>query len=289
MQSCPWCNSVLPPLAARCDTCSRFLPVPAEVGKPACARHPAFVAQGPCKRCGTFSCVACFDGTEFCADCRKLGVANLPWDERRQLGTWKAFWRTVPEVMLRPDKTFAALPPRGGAFESLLFMSLASFLSIVTSVIALGALVGGALLFVGGSAAEVDVPNKLGPAAALGIGAAATAIYLALGFILTFVGVLVISLFDHLLVRLFGGKGDYEVTLRATALTMAPGVVGLLPFCGAYIWPVWALVARVFAYRGMHKLPTAQAVAAAVLPSVGLAVLAVVAYVGLLVATGAYK
>jgi hypothetical protein len=259
MQSCPWCNSVLPPLAARCDTCSRFLPVPAEVGKPACARHPAFVAQGPCKRCGTFSCVACFDGTEFCADCRKLGVANLPWDERRQLGTWKAFWRTVPEVMLRPDKTFAALPPRGGAFESLLFMSLASFLSIVTSVIALG------------------------------IGAAATAIYLALGFILTFVGVLVISLFDHLLVRLFGGKGDYEVTLRATALTMAPGVVGLLPFCGAYIWPVWALVARVFAYRGMHKLPTAQAVAAAVLPSVGLAVLAVVAYVGLLVATGAYK
>lgn len=289
MQTCPWCSAPLPPLAARCEACSRFLPVPAEAGKPACAKHPAFIAQGPCKRCGTFSCVACFDGTEFCTDCRKLGVANLPWDERRQLGMWKAFWRTVPEVMLRPDKTFATLAPQGGAFESLLFMAIATLLSIITSVVALGVLVGGAMIFVGNSSAEADVPNKLGPAAALGIGAAATAIYLALGFVITFMGMLVISLLDHLLVRMFGGKGDYEVTLRATALTMAPGVIGLVPFCGAYIWPVWTLVARCFAYKGMHKLPTGQAVAAAVIPSIAVTVFLGVAYVGLLVAAGSFK
>jgi hypothetical protein len=289
MQTCPWCSTPLAPLAARCDACSRFLPVPAEAGKPACARHPAFGAQGPCKRCGTFSCVACLDGTEFCADCRKLGSANLPWDERRSLGTWKAFWRTVPEVMLRPDKTFASLAPQGGAFESLLFMAIASFLSVITSVVALGVLVGGAMIFVGKSTTEADVPNKLGPLAALGIGVAATAVYLVLGLMLTFLGMLIISLFDHLLVRLFRGKGDYEVTLRATALTMAPGVIGLVPFCGAYIWPVWTLVARCFAYKGMHKLPTGQAVAAAVIPSVASVVFLSVAYGALLLFAGAFK
>jgi hypothetical protein len=288
MLSCPWCTALLPPLAARCETCSHFLPPAAEAGKPACARHPAFGAQAACQRCGTFSCAACFDQTPFCEGCRKLGTAALPWDERRRVGTWRAFWRTVPEVMLRPDQTFARATPEGGAFDSLLFLGIASFLSVVTSVIALGLLVGGTIAFMGTGPGSAEASSKLGPLAAVGIGAGAIAIYLVVGWLVTAAGMLVLALLDHVLVRLFGGAGGFEVTLRANALSMAPAVIGLLPFCGAYVWPVWTLVAKVFAYKGLHKLPTLQAVAAALIPSVGLTVFLGLAYLALLVATGAF-
>jgi hypothetical protein len=90
-------------------------------------------------------------------------------------------------------------------------------------------------------------------------------------------------------VPVWAWRGSYEVTLRANALAMAPAVIGLIPFCGWYIWPVWTLVAKVFAYRGLHRLPTAQAIAAAVLPSVGIGAVFLGGYAVLLVVSGAFK
>lgn len=288
MLSCPSCSAPLPPLAARCDACQRALPPLAGGGQAACARHPAFAAQAACARCGTFSCTACLGDGSHCPGCRELGAEALPWDERRKLGLWRGFWRTVLEVMLRPDSTFARAAPRGGAFDAFLFLGLASFLSLITTVLVLGMFVGGALAFFSGQAAETsDAARRFGPGEAAALGVGATAVYLLLGWGMTVVGTLVISLFDHLLVRAFGGAGGYDVTLRATALSMAPAVIGLVPMCGLYVWPVWALVARVFAYKGMHKLPTAQAVGAALIPSVAVTVILGVAYVALLVATSA--
>lgn len=259
------------------------MPPRASAELPACAKHPAFASAAPCARCGNFSCAACFEGAAAgdlrCGDCRAKHAAQLlPWDQRRELGSWRAFWRTVPEVMLRPDVTFARARPEGGTFDALWFIAIASFLSLITSIIGIGLLVGGAAAFMGKSSGGAGRVGSSEAVTGVFIVVAVIGFYLALGWFLTAVGVLFLSVLDHALIRLLGGAGSYDVTLRANALSMAPAVVGLIPFCGAYVWPVWMLVAKVYAYKGLHKLSTGRAAAAALVPAVGLVVLLGAAY-----------
>ncbi len=253
----------------------------------ACARHPNFEAQTACPRCGTFSCVACFEGSELCVGCRQLGAGTLPWDDRRRLGTWRAFWKTVPAVMLRPDSTFANCAREGGAFDALLFLALSSFLSLVTNIVMLGLMAGGTLAFAASQGAEGL--GKVGWLEGLGFGTLVLVIYLLLFWASQLAFTLTMALLDHVLVRLFRGAGTFSVTLRANALASAPAVIGLIPCCSLVVWPAWALVAKVFAYRSMHRLPPLQAAVAALVPTVATLVILGGGYTALMVAAQAFK
>jgi hypothetical protein len=73
---------------------------------------------------------------------------------------------------------------------------------------------------------------------------------------------------DHLVLRLAGAPKDFQVTLRANALSQAPYLLGLIPLLGMQIAPFWTMVVRVFAYRGMHQLRWGPAVAGALVAPV---------------------
>ena len=86
-----------------------------------------------------------------------------------------------------------------------------------------------------------------------------------LGFLL--VGVLFVAALDHLALMLLGAQPKgFSVTVRASALSMGPYLVGLLPFCSLYVFPLWAIVLRVFANMHLHKTTAGKAVAAVLLP-----------------------
>ncbi|HEY0882606.1 MAG TPA: YIP1 family protein, partial [Archangium sp.] len=45
-----------------------------------------------------------------------------------------------------------------------------------------------------------------------------------------------------------------------------PALVGLLPLCSIYVFPLWSLVLRIFALRAFHKTSAGAATAAVLIP-----------------------
>jgi hypothetical protein len=58
------------------------------------------------------------------------------------------------------------------------------------------------------------------------------------------------------------------VTVRAHALSMGPYLLGLLPLCSLYVFPIWAIVLRIIANMHLHKTTAGKATAAVLLPMV---------------------
>jgi len=56
------------------------------------------------------------------------------------------------------------------------------------------------------------------------------------------------------------------VTFRGTALAMAPFLCGLVPLCGYYVFPIWWVVLKVFAYRAFHRTTGGKAAFGAIGP-----------------------
>jgi|GEM_PF-6153221 len=70
---------------------------------------------------------------------------------------------------------------------------------------------------------------------------------------------------DHLVLRAAGVSRGFRVTLRANALSQAPWALGIIPFLGTQVAPFWALVSRVYAYRGLHRTTWGPAFAGALI------------------------
>ena len=74
---------------------------------------------------------------------------------------------------------------------------------------------------------------------------------------------------DHVSLLLLGANPrNYTVSVRANALAMGPYLVGLLPVCGLYIYPLWSLVLRILSIMHLHKTTAGRATAAVLLPMV---------------------
>jgi hypothetical protein len=61
---------------------------------------------------------------------------------------------------------------------------------------------------------------------------------------------------------------SFSVTLRAHALSTGVYLLGLMPFCSLYVFPVWALVLRVLANMHLHGIGAGRATAGVLLPVV---------------------
>jgi hypothetical protein len=152
-------------------------------------------------------------------------------------------------VMLRPGSTFSARHARASMSSSLLFSFLCALASCVTTGLTYVAMMGFMLLVMpalektGGPSKEVFqlmMVGMLGFWALLAPLAAVAITILSAGA-------------DHFVLRLAGSTQGFLVTLRANALSQAPGVLGLIPLFGLQVAPFWTLVARVYAYRGLHQ------------------------------------
>ncbi|OJH42577.1 YIP1 family protein [Cystobacter ferrugineus] len=286
---CPYCQHPFSPGAQSCPGCGASLLLEAVPGgtQPVCAVHPTLRGLGTCSRCGTFACARCLragpQGEALCVRCHQLEPdAPMPWDQREELGTMRAFWRTLVQVLLRPG-SFSQARAEGRKRDSLLFVLLCALPAFfVMGLIYMVFLVGTPSLMEALAPPDRPLEDTSGLEMMPWMGVGMFVFFTLFGppiFVaMTFVG----AALDHLVLRMGGVTRPFHVTLRAHSLSQAPWALGVVPFIGAQVAPFWALVARVFAYRGLHRTTTGTALAGALLVPLASCCLCGGGYMGLL-------
>ncbi|MCE9671712.1 YIP1 family protein [Myxococcus stipitatus] len=282
---CPSCQAYIIPGAQFCGKCGHsFLRQSTpESGEPVCSVHPEYVSVQACERCGAFSCARCLNvgarGEALCTKCfAREPDELLAWDRREEVGLVKAFWQTCLDVMLRPGATFDRARPTGSMGNSVLFVALAYFVSMFTTLV-LYALVMGVMPWDSMMAKQEDAPSGM---MVRGMMAGVFIVYLFLIPLFGTAWTLAHAGVDHLVLRMAGVPSTYAVTLRAHALSMGPYLVGLVPFCGAYVFPFWSMGVRVVAYRGMHRTSGGKAALGALVAPVAFMVLGCGLYIAMM-------
>lgn len=223
-----------------------------------CQQHPAVSAAHTCQRCGAFACSACLKQTPdasrqwVCPPCmERLPLGEVPWEQRAELGFWRAWWRTTFGAMISPHQTFHGRPRDPQLAQAASFVALQSFIAALpTCLLYVG------LFLVMAITEDADKPfgERFAPALVFVVWGVLAPL-LTVGF--TFVG----GSLDHGILRMLGGRGSWAMTVRATAYAQAPMALGIVPLCSVYVWPFWALVTRFFAYRAAHEVSTPVALA----------------------------
>lgn len=278
---CQSCGAYNPGENPTCLNCRQPLPGRGAPPGANCRVHPEVAAAGTCGRCGTFACANCLRpvGAQFwCEACVETGT-TLPWDERESIGVWRAFWRTAVAMLTQPQVTLSTAKADAPLGSSALFSTLAFVVGFgpTMAVYAFIVLVAGLSLAgvgKGEGAFAVFLPVALATAALSG-----TLGHLAVLFF--YAGL------DHLTLLILGEKPRaYPVSVRVNALAMAPYLVGLVPFCGLYVMPIWSLVLRVLGVMHLHRVSAGKATAVVLLPVVVLCGLCGLLYVGIFMLAG---
>lgn len=252
--NCPYCPAFIIPGAESCGMCGASLLTEAVPGSgdAVCAIHPEFRSLRACERCGNFACAKCLRqgvrGDIVCVTCHERApMSEVAWDRREEVGTVRAFWETCMDILFRPGPTLERLRPGGTVGSSLGFSVLCNFAAYFTT----------ALIYMGFMAVfpmpdETMRADNIDPSAFRAMGAGFFAVLAVLAPLMGAVYTLFSAGLDHLLLKLTGTEHPFEVTLRGNALSQAPYLVGLIPFCGMYVAPLWSIALRVMTYRSLH-------------------------------------
>lgn len=169
----------------------------------------------------------------------------IPWQKRKELGFFRAFWLTALEVLKKPAKFFDALEIKDSYFEPLYFCMINYVIVAVISV------AYNVFLKKGLTLPEILAVIILAP------------IFMLFIFPLLIFAVAAIM---HLAVLLFGGKGGFKGTFNVLSYSSVTGVIGLLPYIGPLLNWVWNITIGVIGYKRVHKLSTQKAALAYCLP-----------------------
>jgi hypothetical protein len=181
----------------------------------------------------------------------RAAASQLPWDYREELGWARAWFKSLSAILFRPSMTFSTAKPEGDVGGSILFMAISWFAGCFTTFVAfalIGALVPSFVENTGDAA-----PVRAVIVTTYGVMAVLVPIF-------GIAGTLVMTGLEHLVMMMFGKPRGFETTLRAASLSLAPYALGVIPICGLYIAPLWVLVVKVFAYKGMHRTTIGTAI-----------------------------
>lgn len=194
-----------------------------------------------------------------CASClERAGV--LPWDERLTIGMWRAWWRTAVLMISQPTKTTSTANPDAPISSSILFSTLSTIAGMGPTILVYGIFFLGAFLI---------APDKDTPKFSAALVPVFVLLYIVFLLALQVGSVFVVAGIDHLGLMLVGANPkSYSVTIRAYSLSMGCYLIGLVPICGLYVFPIWSLVLRIIANMQLHKTSGGKAAAAVLLPMV---------------------
>jgi hypothetical protein len=235
-----------------------------------CGVHPDASATFVCTRCGTFGCAVCtfsaVPNREVCASCAAKGLGEpIPWERRKELGTWRAYWSTLGKVLRAPSafyRTPTTQPSVLGAVgHGVASTTIGLLLSYVTA---------GVLMMIGGGAAALVLPGDDGATLGVLFGAygcfmvGMSPMALVFGPANAMFGVVVAAAGAHGTLALFKKtRAPFEETLRVVSYANAPFAWSWIPVLGTFAYP-WMIGLEVIALRETHRCGTDWAVAAAV-------------------------
>ena len=182
-------------------------------------------------------------------------------------------------------QTFDVISPDVSVLESSIFAGISALAGFLPTMVIYGIIIGFALA-VGPGMKD----GKIGPLAGVGIGAGAFVFYLLFLIVFTVGGMLLTAGIELAVLRLSGVRhAGYAQAVRAHALSMASYVVGVIPFCSFYVFPIYALVLRIFAIQRLQKVSTGQAAASALVPLAVCCFMVIAVYASAFAAIAAFR
>jgi hypothetical protein len=176
---------------------------------------------------------------------------------------------TMGDVMLRPVRTFEALP-RGDVGKALGYQYAACLLTWVLASLAFTVLILAALSL-GLATSELDRFRELGVAGPFAVGFLTCLVLGCAAVLLPLLNFVTAGIL-HLLLLPWGPSGDYAQTYRATGYVQG----AFLPFrfipCLNYLALPWSMVCTLLALSRVHRLAWWKVALSLVLPACALAI-----------------
>lgn len=254
-----------------------------------CPTHEA-VATFICTRCGTFGCPECVFSAvkdkEVCTACAQQGLGEpVPWERRREVGTWKAFWSTTKLVMTQPTRFFRTPTTHGNAFAAVahgvITVSIGLFLAYALAGLLMMLAGGGIAMFAPGREAQ-PLGAILGTYGCVFLGLSPFFAVLA-GPMNALMGQVFAAACAHGTLALAKKtRGSFEDTLRVTSYSNAPYILQFVPLLGTVTW-FWVVSIEVIGLREVHKCGTDWAAVAAIGYRLAFAFVIIAGYVALIV------
>jgi hypothetical protein len=270
---CRFCGAAQPASRAgakRCHECRSPLSLAADpvargpVGW--CTRHPDEPTTGVCSSCGAFTCTTCevsVRGIRYCLPCREqqatLLGAPVPWEQRRSIGFFRAWWRTTASLTATPARFYEGMEPSTGLAAAFGYGLIGSTFQWLWGIL-FGLMYAAMFLLIGLFVAVA--PNAGGAPGLVMLG-------LALGSILfTFtvplwnlLAVLMLASIQHLCLRIAGAGGEHGLyaTLKIACYALSPGWTGIIPYMGQMGLPIWWCILMVVGVSKVHECSPTRA------------------------------
>lgn len=239
--TCPHCNfyKALPedrvPVGvkwARCPQCGKRFALPAR--GPVSGPEKAIASKTPEDPAGRRPCA---------------------WENRAQLGSWKALYDTTKGVMFSPTDLFGKMMVQGGAKDPLMFGILLGSIGTMFGFFWNFLLMWGSLRSIG--------EGRIDPSA-MGFIFIALMVFSPLLITLT---ILITSAIMHILLLITGaGKNRFEATLRVVSYSQATQIWGVVPFVGGLVGNLWFLIVQIIGLREIHETSYWRIFAALIIP-----------------------
>ena len=184
-----------------------------------------------------------------------LPESGLPWENREQLGLFKAFIDTVSLLITKPGEAFIMMKREGGLADPLLF-----------------GLIGGTAGTIASTLFQIGLQYLMGGRNSLvelfGVGVVVA--FIVLSPVLVVCGLFIASGLLHLCLMMLGGANrSFETTFRVVGFSSgATQLFSIIPFCGGYVAAIYNIVLECIGLREAHQTTTGKALLAIFLPMI---------------------
>ena len=180
-----------------------------------------------------------------------------PWDDRENLGFFKALIDTWIQAVFNPVKFFSQMPPQGGLGGPLLYGFIMGEIGLLV-----------VLLWQGMSVFVPSFMNR-GGFGYMGTQTAGMTFLFFISPALVVAGLFIVSGILHLCLFVVGGaKRSFETTFRIVCYASGAQLWSIVPFCGGFVGGIWNLVLQIVGIREAHGTTTGRAVLAVFLPAI---------------------
>lgn len=178
-------------------------------------------------------------------------AAKIEWENRDQIGFFKALLATIKQVLFRPTSFFDALASKAPVKGALLFyICVGVLVGVVASIIGS---VTNAVLF------GQNTQNAFLAAPSLAVTVVVMPIMLIIGL---YLGAAVLNF----VAKIFGGKADFEKTLNVLAFSSSAQVWSLVPLLGGIVSFFWMFYLQIKGLSRIHELSVPKVVLVLVTP-----------------------
>jgi hypothetical protein len=202
-----------------------------------------------------------------------MAVGSVPFEAREKHGGFfPALWETWKEACFSPNAFFEKVGRSEDTTSPLLFAVICGSVGIIIQQalnLALQSVMMGLL----------PSQQRGGAMFGMGFNVAISVGMMILAPLWVLLGLVIGTAIVHVGLMIFGGaKKGFNMTLRVVAYAMAAQAFGVIPFCGAYIGGIWAIVLEIIGLAKAHETDTWRAVLAVFLPLIVCCGLGIVAY-----------